>query len=86
MVKRTNKKQTETIGKGRDKKSYTFDVVWTSPCNYTLTLSEVSYYKDRNQLGSRLYIQMSEVEEDSYKFVSYDDSGNRKEGRVKQIK
>lgn len=85
-VKRTHKKQTETIGKGRDKKSFTFDIFWTSPCNYTLTLAEVSYYKDKKQIGTKLYVQIEEAEGDSYSYVSYDGRGNRKEGRVRHVK
>lgn len=85
-VKRTNKKQTETIGKGRDKKSFTFDILWTSPCDYTLTLSEVSDYEDRKMKGTRLYVQIKQTEGDTFTYVSYDDQGNRKEGKVKRIK
>jgi hypothetical protein len=85
-VKRTQKKQTETVGKGKSKKTFTFDIVWTSPANYTLTLKEVSDYGDRNLIGTRLNVQIAEVNGDQYSYVSYDDKGSRKEGKVKQVK
>ncbi len=86
VVKRNDNKQTETIGKGRNKKQYTFNIVWTSPCNYTLNLIEVSDFRDKKMLGTRLNIQILEVNGDSYRFVSYDGKGERNEGWVKRIK
>jgi len=49
-----------------------------------LTLVAVSDFRDKDQVGAKLNVQIDEVEGDSYTYHAYDEMGKRREGQVKK--